>query len=109
MEEGNGEVKHILLAKFKEGISEQQIQNYIKQYANLVNLVPSMKAFRWGKDVSQENLHQGFTHVFESTFESTEGITEYIAHPDHVEFANMLLPQFEKVIVVDYKPTKVQL
>lgn len=62
-----------------------------------------------GKDVSIENLHQGFTHVFESSFESTQGIAEYIDHRDHVEFANKLLPQLEKVLVIDYKPTKVQL
>ncbi|KZV54883.1 hypothetical protein F511_35958 [Dorcoceras hygrometricum] len=108
MEEAKGEVKHILIAKFKDGISEEQIEEYIKEYANLVNLVPSMKAFQWGKDVSAENLHQGFTHVFESTFESTEGVAEYVAHPDHAEYANKLLPQLEKVIVVDYKPTKVK-
>lgn len=102
-------MKHLLLAKFKDDLSEEQIEEYIKQYANLVDLVPSMKAFRWGKDVSVENLHQGFTHVFESTFESTQGIAEYIVHPDHVTYANILLPQLEKVLVVDFKPTKVQL
>ncbi|KAH6771614.1 heat stable protein 1 [Perilla frutescens var. hirtella] len=109
MEESNGEVKHLLLAKFNDGLTEEQIEDYIKQYANLVNLVPSMKSFRWGKDVSIENLQQGFTHVFESTFESTQGIADYIVHPDHVKYANMLLPQLEKVLVVDFKPTKVQL
>lgn len=61
-----------------------------------------------GKDVSIENLHQGFTHVFESTFESTEGIAEYIGHPAHVEFANLFLPCLEKVAVIDYKPTIVR-
>ncbi|CAN1253122.1 Stress-response A/B barrel domain-containing protein HS1 [Linum perenne] len=30
-----------------------------------------MKAFHWETDVSIENMHQGFTHVFVSTFEST--------------------------------------
>lgn len=58
-----------------------------------------------GKDVSTENLHQGFTHVFESTFESTEGVAEYVAHPAHVEFANWFLSSAEKVVVIDYKPT----
>jgi len=58
-----------------------------------------------GKDVSAENLHQGFTHVFESTFESTEGVAEYVAHPAHVEFANRFLSSTEKVVVIDYKPT----
>lgn len=60
-----------------------------------------------GTDVSIENLHQGFTHVFESTFESVEGIAEYLAHPDHVDFANILLPALEKVLIIDYKPTAV--
>ncbi|XP_047959512.1 stress-response A/B barrel domain-containing protein HS1-like [Salvia hispanica] len=108
MEESKGEVKHILLAKFNDGLSEQQIDECIKEYANLVNLVPSMKAFRWSKDVSIENMHQGFTHIFESTFESTQGIAEYISHPDHVVFGNKLLTLLEKLIVVDYKPTKVE-
>ncbi|XP_010941506.1 stress-response A/B barrel domain-containing protein HS1 [Elaeis guineensis] len=105
MEEANGVVKHVLLAKFKDDISPEQVEKLIKGYANLVSLVQPMKAFHWGKDVSIENMHQGFTHVFESTFESVEGIAEYIAHPAHVEFADEFLPALEKVIVIDYKPT----
>ncbi|KAF6137719.1 hypothetical protein GIB67_032608 [Kingdonia uniflora] len=58
-----------------------------------------------GKDVSMENLHLGFTHVFESTFESIEGVAEYVAHPAHVEFSNEFLSALEKVMVIDYKPT----
>ncbi|KAK7854115.1 stress-response a/b barrel domain-containing protein hs1 [Quercus suber] len=38
-----------------------------------------------GKDVSAGNKSQGFTHVLESTFESMEGVAEYIAHPAHVD------------------------
>ncbi|KGN57187.1 stress-response A/B barrel domain-containing protein HS1 [Cucumis sativus] len=105
MGDSKGVVKHILLAKFKNGISEEQIDQLIKGYANLVNLIEPMKAFQCGKDVSIENLHQGFTHVFESTFESTQGIAEYISHPAHVEFANKFLSSLDKVIVIDYKPT----
>lgn len=61
-----------------------------------------------GKDVSIENRHQGFTHIFESTFESTEGVAEYVAHPAHVEYANLFLANLEKVLVIDYKPTTVR-
>ncbi|KAI6685128.1 stress-response A/B barrel domain-containing protein HS1-like [Syzygium oleosum] len=108
MEEAKGLVKHVLLAKFKDETPPDQIEQLIKGYANLVNLIEPMKSFHWGKDVSIENLHQGFTHVFESTFESTEGIAEYIGHPAHVEFANLFLPCLEKVAVIDYKPTIVR-
>ncbi|CAL0330228.1 unnamed protein product [Lupinus luteus] len=109
MGEVSGVVKHIVLAKFKDDIAPQEIDQFIKAYANLVNLVPPMKSFHWGKDVSAENLHQGFTHVFESTFESVEAVAEYVAHPAHVEYANSLLPKLEKVVILDYKPTIVQL
>ncbi|XP_054805174.1 stress-response A/B barrel domain-containing protein HS1-like [Prosopis cineraria] len=109
MEEAKGVVQHVLVAKFKDDVSPQKIEELIKGYANLVNLIPPMKSFHWGKDVSAENMHQGFTHVFESTFESTEGVAEYVAHPAHVEFANLFLAHLDKVIVVDYKPTIVHL
>ncbi|NP_001340316.2 pop3 peptide isoform 1 [Zea mays] len=66
---------------------------------------PPRCSSRRGTDVSIENMHQGFTHVFESTFESTEGIKEYIEHPAHVEFASVFLPVLEKVLIIDYKPT----
>ncbi|XP_050211857.1 stress-response A/B barrel domain-containing protein HS1-like [Mercurialis annua] len=108
-ESDKGIVKHILIAKFKDEISGDQIEQLIKDYANLVNLIEPMKAFHWGTDVSSENMHQGFTHVFESTFESTEGIAEYVAHPAHLEYANIFLPTLDKVIVIDYKPTAVHL
>ncbi|XP_052183516.1 stress-response A/B barrel domain-containing protein HS1 [Diospyros lotus] len=104
-----GVVKHVLLAKFKDGVSQDQIAQLIKGYAKLVHLIEPMKAFHWGTDISIENLHQGFTHVFESTFESEEGIAEYVAHPAHVEFASIFVPSLEKIIVVDYKPVPVQL
>ncbi|KAB2625133.1 protein Pop3 [Pyrus ussuriensis x Pyrus communis] len=105
MEEAKGVVMHVVLAKFKDGIAENKIEEIIKDFANLVNIIEPMKSFNWGKDVSSENLNQGFTHIFESTFESTEGVAEYVAHPAHVDFANLFLSHVEKVIVIDYKPT----
>ncbi|KAJ6816819.1 stress-response A/B barrel domain-containing protein HS1-like [Iris pallida] len=109
MEEAKGMVKHVLLAKFRDDVSPERVEELIKGYASLVPVIPTMKAFHWGKDVSIENLHQGFTHVFESTFESVEGIAEYISHPAHVEYANVFLAALDKVIIIDYKPTIVNL
>lgn len=107
--QGGGVVKHVLLAKFRDDVSPERVEELIKAYAGLVPIIDPMKAFHWGKDVSMENMHQGFTHVFESTFESVEGVAEYVAHPAHVEFGNEFLAALEKVIVIDYKPTVVNL
>ncbi|XP_038880681.1 stress-response A/B barrel domain-containing protein HS1-like [Benincasa hispida] len=105
MGESKGMVIHILLAKFKDEITEEQIEELKKAYANLVNLIEPMKTFQWGKNVSIENLHEGYTHVFQSTFESKQGMVEYIEHPAHAKFSDMFLPSLEKIIVVDYEPT----
>ncbi|KAF2306402.1 hypothetical protein GH714_017659 [Hevea brasiliensis] len=101
--------KHIILAKFKEEVSAEEIQQLIKGYANLVNLIPPMKSFRWGTDAAIENLTEGYTHVFESTFETTQGIAEYVAHPAHIEYSNLLAPALEKVLAMDYQSNIVQL
>ncbi|GAB2214540.1 hypothetical protein Droror1_Dr00018892 [Drosera rotundifolia] len=107
MAESTGAVKHILLAKFKDAITSEQIDELIKGHAALVDLIEPMKSFHWGTNESTNNLHQGFTHIFESTFDSVEGVTEYLVHPAHVEFAERYLPFGENMIVVDYRSTKV--
>ncbi|XP_042504335.1 stress-response A/B barrel domain-containing protein HS1-like [Macadamia integrifolia] len=105
MEESKGLVKHVLLAKFKDDLPPEKVDEIIKSFANLVNLIDCMKSFHGGKDVSPFNMHEGFTHVFEATFESLEAVNEYAVHPDHVEFADLLRATTEKFIVVDYIPT----
>ncbi|CDY72140.1 hypothetical protein IGI04_003445 [Brassica rapa subsp. trilocularis] len=99
MEEAKGPVKHVLLAKFKDDVTQEKIDELIKDKVKT--------KLNEGKDVSIENLHQGFTHIFESTFDSKEAVAEYVAHPLHVEFANMFLGSLDKVLVIDYKPTSV--
>ncbi|CAO2165058.1 unnamed protein product [Urochloa humidicola] len=104
---GAGVVKHIVLARFKEEVTPERLDQLIRSYAALVDAVPSMKDFHWGTNLSVENMYQGFTHVFESTFESTEGLKQYVEHPAHVEYVNEFLPLSEKIVIVDYKPTSV--
>ncbi|KAI4968671.1 hypothetical protein ZWY2020_046001 [Hordeum vulgare] len=99
-----GVVKHLVLARFKEEATPEALDQLIRRYAGLVDTVPSMKAFQWGADVTVLDTHEGFTHVFESTFESAEGVQEYIAHPSHVEFVDEFLALAEKMLIMDYKP-----
>lgn len=58
-----------------------------------------------GTDISVENMHQGFTHAFVSTFDSPEGRDEYLVHPVHDAFAKELLGVVDNALVVDFKPT----
>ncbi|KAK8951620.1 putative protein Pop3 [Platanthera zijinensis] len=104
MEEATGVVKHVVFGKFKDDVSPEKIDELIMEWANLVNFIEPLKDFHWGTDVSFENA-EGFTHLFVSTFESTEGVAEYFDHPAHKEFGKKAMPCLEKFIVIDYKPT----
>lgn len=102
-----GSVKHILLLKFKDSVTPDQQSVLIQKYAALPNSISAMKGFEWGTDMSVENMHQGFTHVFISTFDSPEGRDEYLIHPVHEAFAKELIAALDNALVVDFKPTVV--
>jgi len=65
-----------------------------------------------GKDESAKvnlHLHKGYTHFFESSFDNMEGVQEYEDHPDHAVFEQLLLSCAEKLLVIAYEPTIVNL
>lgn len=73
MEEAKGIVKHILLAKFKDDISQERIEELIKSYANLVNLIPPMKSFHWY--ITPHSLYPLFVFVFLILFDPCNSTT----------------------------------
>ncbi|KAI5650972.1 hypothetical protein M9H77_36977 [Catharanthus roseus] len=103
MEKAKGKVKHVVLVKFKDEASGEQIEQIIKDYTSLVNLIEPIKSLEWGKDLRMTNLNQGFTHVFESIFENVEGVAEYGTHPAHLELKDRFLALLDKILVLDYE------
>nr|7W6D_A Chain A, Olivetolic acid cyclase [Cannabis sativa]7W6D_B Chain B, Olivetolic acid cyclase [Cannabis sativa]7W6E_A Chain A, Olivetolic acid cyclase [Cannabis sativa]7W6E_B Chain B, Olivetolic acid cyclase [Cannabis sativa]7W6F_A Chain A, Olivetolic acid cyclase [Cannabis sativa]7W6F_B Chain B, Olivetolic acid cyclase [Cannabis sativa] len=99
-------VKHLIVLKFKDEITEAQKEEFIKTYVNLVNIIPAMKDVYWGKDVTQKNKEEGYTHIVEVTFESVETIQDYIIHPAHVGFGDVYRSFWEKLLIFDYTPRK---
>lgn len=103
-----GPVKHVVLFKFKDGTSGEKIAELIEGYKALPGKIEHMKAFEWGADISVENLHQGFTHCFITTFADAAGRDQYIPHPAHEAYVQVLLPHLDKILVVDFQPEVVK-
>jgi len=95
-------LRHVVMFKFKEGTTNEQIRNIEAAFCALPGKVDAIYDFEWGTDVSVENRSEGFTHCFVVTFLSEEDRAKYVPHPAHKEFGSMLGPHLEKVIVVDY-------
>ena len=95
-------LRHVVLFKFKEGTSAEQIQSVEKAFAELPKKIEGIAGFEWGTDVSTENLSQGFTHCFLVTFKTAAARDAYLPDPAHKEFVALVGKYLDKALVVDY-------
>lgn len=95
-------LKHVVLFKFKEGTTPEQIKEVEKAFAALPGKIDVIKGFEAGTNVSVENHSEGFTHCFVVSFSSAADRDTYLNHPAHKEFGKSLGGCLDKVLVVDY-------
>lgn len=96
------ELKHLVFFKFKDDAPAERVQAVEEAFAALPSKIDAIKAFEWGKNNSPEKHDDGFTHAFVVTFDSEEGRAEYLPHPDHEAFVEILKPVLDKARVVDF-------
>ncbi|MFT4641661.1 MAG: hypothetical protein ACI8T1_005004 [Verrucomicrobiales bacterium] len=99
--------RHVVLFKFKETASKENVQKVEKAFAALKDVVDlKIKDFEWGTNVSPEGLDNGFTHCFFVTFASKADLDAYLPHQAHKDFGKILRPHLDKVLVVDFVAKK---
>ncbi|MCM2370033.1 Dabb family protein [Aporhodopirellula aestuarii] len=95
-------LRHVVMFGFKESSSEAEIQNVVDEFAKLPGKIDSIVEFEHGVNNSPEGLNDGLTHCFLVSFADEAGRAEYLPHPAHKAFVEVLKPHMEKVVVVDY-------
>lgn len=97
-----GQLRHVVLFKFKADATKEQVQEVEKAFAALPTKIEEIKGFEWGTDVSVEGKSEGLTHCFIVTFADAKGRDAYMKHTAHDEFVKLAGPRIEKVVVVDF-------
>ena len=95
-------LRHVVLFKFKEEASAEQLKSIEKAFGDLPGKIPEILDFEWGLNNSPEGLDKGFTHCFFVSFKSEEDRGIYLPHPDHQAFVSLIGPFVDDVLVVDY-------
>jgi hypothetical protein len=95
-------LRHVVLFKFKDTSSAQHVKVVEDAFIALKAKIKLIKDFEWGTNNSPENLNQGLTHCFLASFASEKDRDDYLVHPDHVAFVEVLKPHLDKVTVIDY-------
>lgn len=96
-------VKHVVLLKFKPGVSEEQAQAAIEAVRGLEGVIGGIEDFLAGTYSSPEGLNQGYTHGFIMTFESAEARNGYLDHPEHERVKNGFFPLLDGAIAFDFE------
>ncbi len=102
------EVKHIVVFKYKSTASPAQIQEVTAAFVALKDKIPGITSFEYGVNNSPENFNKGFTHVYLLTFKDALARDQYLPHPEHKKFGDLLgrLGILEEPFVVDFEVQK---
>ena len=98
----DGPYRHVVLFKFKDSATPEQIKNVEAAFLALPSKINTIQSLEWGTNVSPENKNDGFTHCFFVTFKDKAGVEVYLPHPAHKEFGSTLRGILDKVLVIDY-------
>ena len=96
-------VKHIVLLKFKNGTTEEQIGKFFEEVLDLSETVPGVDDYVSGNNCSPEGRNQGMTHAFIMTFTDVAARDAYIVHPEHERFKTMTLSTVESFLAFDFE------
>jgi len=110
--------QHVVLFKFKEGTTPEQIRKFKKAFRALPRKIDAIQDFEWGTYASHsvhkkivavylgsylDNiLAKNCTHCFMVTFLSEADRDKYASHPAAKEFDAMLDPYIDKFLVSDF-------
>jgi hypothetical protein len=102
-------LKHVVMYKFKPEITPAQVQEVVDAFLGLRDKVNAQAGapgiilnIEHGTNTSLEGKSEGLTHIFVVTFTNEAGLTEYLKHPAHDAYVQVVKDRREKVVVFDY-------
>lgn len=95
-------LRHVVLFKFNAGASPMAVQAALDSFQSLGNKIDTIVAIESGTNISPEGKSKGFTHGFTLTFRTATDRDNYLPHPEHVKFTQLVAPIVEDVCVFDY-------
>lgn len=99
-------LQHAVFFEFKEDAPSESVKRVEEAFSALPSKISPIHSFEWGKNNSPEKHDDGFTHCFLVTFADEEARADYLPHPDHKAFVEVLKPVLKKVRVLDFWATR---
>ncbi|MGD9720945.1 MAG: Dabb family protein [Pirellulales bacterium] len=95
-------LRHIVMYKYKDGLSAAQVAEAIEAFAALKQKIDLIVSLEHGQNVSPEGKSDGLTYAFVVTFNNEADRDAYLKHPAHLEYVKLASTRRDKVVVFDY-------
>lgn len=94
-------LNHVVLLKFKSGVSEADIEELEKMLEDLPNRITEIHSFEFGRDVIRSQ--RSFDFALVSLFANVEALERYQQHRQHLPVLKKIKQLCENVATVDFE------
>ncbi len=98
----NKGIRHLVLIKFRDGISQEQIAKIDTLVWNMRKEIHVIKSLEWGKHIGLSDESQEYDYCLNIVFKSQINMTMYEEHPVHQTFKAALIPLSSKILRFNY-------
>jgi len=98
---GLGMVNHVVLMKFKAGVTDAEIEELERMLDELPNKIIEIHAYEFGRDLVRSERSHDFAIV--SLFANLEALDRYQQHPRHLPVKKRVRELCENIATVDFE------
>jgi len=92
---------HVVCMKFKEGVTEGEVEKLKKALGALPAAIPEIKGFDFGPDVLHTERSYDFALV--ASYEDVEALRRYQVHPAHLPVLERVRAMSASLVAVDFQ------
>jgi hypothetical protein len=96
----NKMLKHVVFLKFKEGVTEKDIDDLDRSFSALPSCIPEIKVYEFGRDIIRSE--RSYDYVLVSAFENLETMNRYQVHPEHQALLQKVRRLSDSILAVDF-------
>jgi hypothetical protein len=102
-------IAHVVLFKPKHGLTGDQRQGVIDALKAAASGIPTVRSLRVGKRIRhgrpgyEQLMREDFEYVVIVEFDDVEGLTAYLAHPQHVDIGRHFVQSAVAALAYDYE------
>lgn len=93
-------LKHVVFMKFKEGVTDAEIEDLARGLGGLPAKIPEIKEYAFGRDLLHTERSYDFALV--SGFDNLDAMKRYQVHPEHQRVVEKVKKLSQNILAVDF-------